>query len=106
MITNLLGNAVSYNKAGGEVRLATFTRGEAAVVTVADTGAGIAAADLPHIFDRFYCVDKARSRAGGHSGLGLAICKAIVEAAGGTIAVTSTLHVGTTFEVCLPKTTH
>jgi signal transduction histidine kinase len=71
------------------------------VVTVRDTGQGISAEDLPHIFKRFYRADKSRSQAGGHSGLGLAICKAILEADGGTIDVTSQIGVGSTFSVRL-----
>jgi len=73
-----------------------------ALFQVADTGEGIAAADLPHIFERFYRADKSRSRAEGCNGLGLAICKAIVDAHGGSIGVTSEVGVGSTFTVKLP----
>jgi two-component system phosphate regulon sensor histidine kinase PhoR len=69
---------------------------------VADTGVGIGPADLPRIFDRFYRVDKARSRAGGHAGLGLSICKAIIDAEGGTMQVHSDVSEGTVFTICLP----
>jgi two-component system phosphate regulon sensor histidine kinase PhoR len=71
---------------------------------VADTGQGIPAEDLPHLFERFYRVDKSRSRIQGRNGLGLAICKAIVDAHGGTIQVTSQPGVGSTFAVRLPLT--
>jgi heavy metal sensor kinase len=103
VVTNLLTNAIHYNKPGGEVHITTRGEADAAVLTVADTGIGIAAADLPHIFDRFYRVDKARSRDEGHTGLGLAICKAIVDAEGGTLETASTLDIGTKFTVRLPR---
>jgi signal transduction histidine kinase len=103
LISNLLTNAIYYNKLNGEVRLATFAEADFAVLTIADTGIGIPAADLPCIFDRFYRVDKCRSRREGHTGLGLAICKAIVDAARGTIEVASTPNEGTTFTVRLPR---
>jgi two-component system, OmpR family, sensor kinase len=89
VITNLLINAIHYNKTDGNVRVATRSEPEAAVITISDTGVGIAETDIRHIFDRFYRVDKARSRAEGHTGLGLAICKAIMDAEGGTIEVAS-----------------
>ncbi len=101
VITNLLTNAVEYNKPGGEIRLTAQSKNGLAIVTVSDTGPGIAAADLPHLFERFYRADK--SRKAGHAGLGLAICKAIVEAHGGTIEVFSQQNVGTTFIVRLPR---
>ena len=69
---------------------------------VSDAGQGIAAEDLPHIFERFYRADKSRSRAEGRSGLGLAICKAIVDADNGSIEVTTQPGAGTTFTVRLP----
>lgn len=102
VVTNLLTNAVEYNQQAGEIRLSCGMEGPFAVVTVADTGVGIAAQDLPHLFERFYRADKARSRADGHFGLGLAICKAIVDAHGGTMAVTSQPGQGSTFTIRLP----
>jgi heavy metal sensor kinase len=102
VVTNLLTNAVYYNRPGGEVRVSTRLERGTARLIVADTGIGIAAQDLPHIFERFYRADKARSHAAGRNGLGLAICKAIVEADGGTIEVASEPGVGSTFTVRWP----
>ena len=101
VITNLLTNAIHHNKPNGEIRVGTRSENGAAIVTIADTGQGIAAEDLPHIFERFYRADKSRSRAAGRSGLGLAISKAIVDAHGGTIELTSQPGAGTTFTVRL-----
>jgi heavy metal sensor kinase len=102
VITNLLTNAIHYNKPNGEIRVSTQTENGVAILTVADTGQGIAPQDLPHVFERFYRADKSRSRAHGRFGLGLAICKAIVDADGGNIEVSSQLGSGTTFTVRLP----
>ena len=102
VITNLLTNSIEYNKPFGEVRVSTRVENGCAIVTVADTGPGIGEDDLPHIFDRFYRIDKARSRASGRSGLGLPICKAIVEAHGGRIEAASQPGAGTTFTVRFP----
>ena len=102
VVTNLLTNAIRYNVDGGHVRVTTRMGGETAILSVADTGVGIATDQLSRIFDRFYQVDKARSRAEGSSGLGLSICKTIVEAHRGTIVATSEVGVGTTLEVRLP----
>ena len=102
VITNLLSNAIEYNRTDGEVRIATSAAADAAILTVSDTGVGISGADLPHIFERFYRADRSRSRAEGHAGLGLAICRAIVDAEGGNIQVVSTVNSGTTFTVRLP----
>ena len=103
VITNLLSNAIAYNREQGEIRVATRTEPNLVSLAVADTGQGIAPEELPHIFKRFYRVDKSRSRSQGHSGLGLAICKAIVEAHGGSIEVASQPGMGTTFTVKLPR---
>jgi two-component system, OmpR family, sensor kinase len=102
VITNLLTNAIQYNQPGGEVRLATRRQNGTAVLTVTDTGRGIAAEDLPRVFERFYRGDKSRAVSSGNAGLGLAISKAIVEAHGGTIEVLSQPGAGTTFTVVLP----
>ena len=100
VVTNLLTNAIQYNKPDGEVRVKLASQGGLAVLTVSDTGPGIPAEDLPRVFERFYRGDK--SRTGGNAGLGLAISKAIVEAHGGTIEVSSKENAGTTFTVRLP----
>jgi heavy metal sensor kinase len=102
VVTNLLANAIQFNKEGGKVAVLTFTEDHTAVLRVTDTGEGIPATDIPHIFERFYRVDKSRTGAQGRSGLGLAISKAIVDAHSGTIAVTSQPGVGSTFTVKLP----
>ena len=102
VISNLVGNAIHYNRPGGTVKVTVGSESDFAILSVCDTGQGIAPEDLPHIFERFYRADKARSGAQGHSGLGLAITKAIVEANGGRIEVASELGKGSTFEVRLP----
>jgi len=102
VITNLLANAINYNRPNGKIHISTCDESGRAVLIIADTGPGIAAEDLPRIFDRFYRADKARSRVEGRTGLGLAICKAIVTAHGGTIEVKSTPDVGSEFKVTLP----
>ena len=100
VIINLLTNAIDYNYDDGEVRIATHRHNGTATITVTNTGPGIPAADLPHIFDRFHRADKARS-ASGHSGLGLAIAKGIVLAHGGTIHAESEPGKEVTFTVNL-----
>ncbi|MBU6411451.1 MAG: hypothetical protein KGR98_13790 [Verrucomicrobia bacterium] len=100
VVMNLVSNAIQYNRPGGEVCVRINAEGwRTTVLHVIDTGPGIAAEDLPHIFDRFYRADKSRLNADGHIGLGLAITKAIVEAHGGAISVTSEIGSGTTFTV-------
>ena len=101
--TNLLTNAIHFNRDRGRVRVAVRAEEGAAWLTVADTGVGIPAEDLPHIFERFFRVDKSRSRVQGSNGLGLAISKAIVDSQGGSISVSSQLDKGTTFSVKLPR---
>jgi signal transduction histidine kinase len=105
IVTNLVSNAIDYNRLEGEVCVSTATDSDSAILAVTDTGVGISDEDMFSIFDRFYRVDKSRSRAEGHTGLGLAISKAIVEAEGGTIDATSTVNVGTTFTVRFPSRT-
>ncbi len=101
--TNLLTNAIRYNREGGHVHVSVGVDGPDAALTIADTGLGIPEESQPHLFERFYRVDKARSREEGGSGLGLAICKSIVEAHGGTITFRSEVGRGTTFVVRLPR---
>jgi two-component system, OmpR family, sensor kinase len=100
VITNLLTNAITYNKENGEVRVEGEKKDGSVILRVSDTGMGISAEDLPRVFDRFYRVDS--SRTSGNTGLGLAISKAIVEAHGGQIEVTSQPNAGTVFTVRLP----
>lgn len=100
VITNLLTNAIQYNTRDGELRISTASQNHAAILTVTDTGPGIAPDDLPRVFERFYRADQSRSS--DHAGLGLAISKAIVDAHGGTIDVASKPGSGATFAVRLP----
>ena len=102
IIFNLMENAIKYNVPEGSVLLSLSGTEESVHFTVTDTGIGIPAADLPHIFDRFYRVDKARSRATGGTGLGLSIVKQTVVQHGGNINAASTEGKGTTFEIELP----
>ena len=102
VIYNVIDNAIKYTPRGGEVHASLSRSGKRAVIRVSDTGIGIPAEDLPHIFDRFYRVDKARSRATGGTGLGLSIVKQIVKMHGGTIIAASEEGKGTTFVIELP----
>ena len=97
VVTNLLTNAIHFNREKGEVRLSARAEGDVVLLAVADTGQGIPAEDLPHLFERFYRADKSRSRIQGRNGLGLAICKAIMDAHGGGIEVSSQPGAGSTF---------
>jgi two-component system OmpR family sensor kinase len=102
LLTNLLANGIQYNRGGGRVVLTIGREGAEAVVTVADTGVGIAVPDQAHLFERFFRADPSRSRQAGGSGLGLAICQSIAEAHDGSISFTSRPGEGTTFVVRLP----
>jgi signal transduction histidine kinase len=104
MLMNLLTNAIKYTPQGGEVVIDCSRADAHVTLSVRDTGVGIAPGDLPHIFDRFWRADQARSRTGDRPGvgLGLAISKWIAEAHGGTITVQSRPGRGTTFTVTLP----
>lgn len=101
LVSNLVGNAIKYTPDGGAITLSVFREGDWARLDVADTGIGIAPENLLHLFDRFYRVDKSRSRAGGGTGLGLAIVKGIAEQHGGNVAVASEPGKGSTFTVWL-----
>ena len=103
MITNLLTNAIHYNKDGGEIRVSVQQGADQTMLAVADTGQGISAEDLPHIFERFWRADQARSHAGGRTGLGLATVYGIAKQHQGWIELSSELNVGTTFRVFLPR---
>jgi two-component system OmpR family sensor kinase len=104
LLLNLVANAVQYTQAGGRVVLSLRQVEDCLHITVSDNGPGIPAADLPHIFDRFYRVDKSRSRGGpGGSGLGLSIAQWIAHSHGGRIEVASEPGKGTTFSVWLPR---
>jgi two-component system, OmpR family, sensor histidine kinase SenX3 len=103
MFTNLVENAVKYTPPGGKVEVTGGSEGREIVVSVSDTGIGIPEANLERIFERFYRVDKARSKATGGTGLGLSIVKHIAENHGGRVAVESVLGEGTTFTVYLPR---
>jgi heavy metal sensor kinase len=102
LFMNLLDNAIRYTPAPGTVSISLRREGQMAVVAITDTGIGIPAEDIPFIFERFYRVDKSRSRAEGGTGLGLAICRHIAEAHGGKIEVESQMGTGSTFSVWLP----
>jgi heavy metal sensor kinase len=99
---NLVENAIRYSPAGESVTLRAVHGNSEVVLSVTDTGPGIGAEHLPHLFERFYRVDKARSREHGGAGLGLAIVEALVKAHGGSVAVSSVVGRGTTFTVRLP----
>jgi two-component system, OmpR family, phosphate regulon sensor histidine kinase PhoR len=102
-LVNLLDNAVKFNRPGGEVRLeARRQAGDKIRITVADTGLGIPSTDLSRVFERFYRVDKARSRDMGGTGLGLSIVKHVVERMNGAVSVESQLGKGSTFTILLP----
>jgi len=103
-LVNLLDNAIKFNRPAGEVRIEITRRPDRQVrISVADTGIGIPSQDLSRIFERFYRVDKARSRAVGGTGLGLSIVKHILERMKGTVSVTSDLGKGSVFSITLPR---
>jgi two-component system phosphate regulon sensor histidine kinase PhoR len=97
ILNNLVLNSIKYGKENGKTIVRFYEAGEKLLIEVADNGIGISEEHLKHLFDRFYRVDKGRSRAEGGSGLGLAIVKHIAEAHGDTVTVRSTLGVGSTF---------
>src|SRR5207245_6020201 len=103
ILDNLVDNALKYTPARGTITLRWFAEDGQAILQVADTGVGIPEKDLPRIFERFYRVDKARSRELGGTGLGLSIVKHLVGAMRGTVRASSRLGEGTTFHVRLPR---
>lgn len=103
LFSNLLTNAARHTPPGGQITLSAETYGEQVIVRVADTGVGIAPEHLPHVRDRFYRVDSARSGAEGGTGLGLSICDSIVQAHGGSLSIESAVGHGTTVSVTLPR---
>ncbi|BBC23692.1 sensor histidine kinase [Pseudanabaena sp. ABRG5-3] len=100
VLVNLIGNAIQYTE-GGKIIVRTYDLDHRVWIEVQDTGIGIASEDLPHVFDRFWRADKARSRRSGGTGIGLAITKCLVELQGGEIAVESQLNKGSIFRFCL-----
>lgn len=100
---NLITNAITYTPKGGDISLSLYEKASKVVIKIKDTGIGIEREEIPRIFERFYRVDKARSRNSGGTGLGLAIVKHIVEAHKGTISVESEVGCGTTFIIELNK---
>lgn len=104
LTSNLLDNAIRYTPRGGSVRVQVVSAADSVILTVSDTGSGIAPRDLEHVFDRFFKADPSRTHGGGRrsSGLGLAICRSIVDTCGGTIGIESRLGQGTTVTVRLP----
>jgi two-component system sensor histidine kinase SenX3 len=101
-VKNLVDNAVRYSE-GGRVRIESESRSEWVAVTVTDQGIGIPSSEIPRIFERFYRVDKARSRATGGTGLGLAIVRHVAENHGGRVEVASELGGGSSFTLLLPS---
>ena len=102
ILDNLVDNALKYTPAEGSVTVGWTVVGDRAQLTVSDTGVGIPQGDLPRIFERFYRVDKARSRELGGTGLGLSIVKHLVQGLGGSITATSQIGIGSSFTVFLP----
>jgi two-component system phosphate regulon sensor histidine kinase PhoR len=101
-LINLLLNGIKYNRPGGEVRIEIAPADGTVRIAVRDTGIGIPSVEIPRIFERFYRVDKARSRSSGGTGLGLSIVRHSVERMGGTVAVESQLGKGSTFTLAFP----
>src|SRR4029079_3595812 len=104
VMDNLVDNAIKYTPNGGRITVRWSATAETVDFEVEDTGVGIPAADLPRVFERFYRVDKARSKAEGGTGLGLAIVKHLAQAMKGSVKAMSQLGRGTTFTMTLPAT--
>ena len=103
VLTNLITNSVNYGREGGDTKISFFDLGEEILIEVEDNGPGIGKAHLARLFERFYRVDKSRSRHQGGTGLGLAICKHIIEAHKETITVRSEVGKGSVFSFTLAK---
>jgi signal transduction histidine kinase len=104
VVQNLVDNALRHTPSGGEVRVVLRNNNGSGVhMVVADTGSGIGANDLPHIFEHFYRADESRARSSGGTGMGLAIVKSLVEAHGGRVTVESAPGTGSVFTVTLPR---
>jgi two-component system phosphate regulon sensor histidine kinase PhoR len=101
-MVNLIDNAIKYSPPGSTIRITTEQKGKQTTISVQDNGCGIAQEHLPRIFERFYVVDKSRSRKLGGTGLGLAIVKHIAQVHGGSVTVESSLGKGSTFTIHLP----
>jgi signal transduction histidine kinase len=102
ILFNLIENGIKYNSPGGKLTVSVHRQEDNAIVEISDSGVGIPEDALEHIFERFYRVDKARSRKSGGTGLGLSIVRSMVERNGGSITVSSTLGVGSTFTLTIP----
>jgi two-component system, OmpR family, phosphate regulon sensor histidine kinase PhoR len=100
---NLINNSIKFTPGGDKLKIVLFKRGQEAVVTIADTGIGIAEEDQKDVFERFYKVEKSRNRTLSGSGLGLSITKKIIDMHEGSIQVQSKLNEGTMFTVTLPS---
>jgi signal transduction histidine kinase len=101
VLTNLVRNAINYTPEGGVVSVRVTGSADHVQIAVSDTGLGITAADLEHIFERFYRVDSSRTRDTGGFGLGLSIARELVEAMGGSLSATSQPGLGSTFWISL-----
>ena len=101
-VSNLVSNAVRYTPAGGRIEVGWSVQGDELVMAVRDTGPGIAPEHLPRLSERFYRVDRSRSRETGGTGLGLAITKHVAQRHGGALRIESQLGVGSTFMLVLP----
>ena len=102
ILFNLVENGIKYNRRGGSLTVTLLRKGDKAIIKIADSGVGIPEDSLEHIFERFYRVDKARSRSSGGSGLGLSIVRNLIERNNGQIRVASKLGVGTEFTIAFP----
>jgi len=106
ILINLLTNAMKFSTPGGVIRVTSENENGFAILRVKDTGCGISPEHLPHVFERFYRADASRNRTTGGAGLGLAICKSIAEAHGGSISVESVFNKGSTFTLRIPASLH